>query len=117
MDISRNRRPSYNAKPESCIKTLKVEAVYLAEGLGQTGISTTTRSRRFGGELAREIFAEAGDGRRRDASGGLESRPGGSGPISEGEGFRNHRNAVRRCAGIGVRVAPDSIPHASSFPN
>jgi hypothetical protein len=28
---------------------------------------------------------------------------GGSGPISEGEGFRNHRNAVRRCAGIGVR--------------
>ena len=27
--ISRNRRPSYNAKPESCIKTLKVEAVDL----------------------------------------------------------------------------------------
>ena len=28
----------------------------------------------------------------------------------------NYRNAVRRGAGIGVRVAPDSIPHASSLP-
>ena len=26
-----NKRPSYNAKAESCIKTLKVEAVYLMD--------------------------------------------------------------------------------------
>jgi hypothetical protein len=31
MDISRNRRPSYNAKPKSCIKTLTVEAVYVVD--------------------------------------------------------------------------------------
>ena len=31
MYISRNRRPSYNFKLESCIKTLKVEAVYLMD--------------------------------------------------------------------------------------
>jgi putative transposase len=29
--ISRNRHPSYNAKLENCIKTLKVEAVYLKD--------------------------------------------------------------------------------------
>jgi putative transposase len=31
MCISRNRHPSYNAKLENCIKTLKVEAVYLKD--------------------------------------------------------------------------------------